>query len=149
MEGFAIVEQMGHRRVVGRVAEVEVCGQRMMQVSTLSEPPIVTLVHPQSLYAVTACTEAQARRAAGDDYSPLRELDAPSEADPPEWGARADAAQLERDHARLVNAGEALWGHYRDGYDALDPTLRALVGELSAALCEGGGDAPDEETAAP
>lgn len=146
MEGFAIVEQMGHRRVTGAVAEVEVCGQRMVRVSTLSEPPIVTHVHPQSIYAITACTEAHARRAAGQDYSPLRELEAPAPIDIHLFDDRDpeddEAAQLARDFMRLKDAGEALWSHYSDRYDALEEPLRSLVGELGAALCEGGGDAP-------
>lgn len=157
LTGFAIVEQMGHRRVVGAVDEVDVCGQRFVRVTTLSTPPIVTLVHPQSLYAVTPCTEAHAQRAGGRDYSPLRELEAPDRGAYEALGddeADVEHAQLERDHARLKTAADALWAYYLPGYDGLEAPLRALVDELSAALCEGGGEAPavlvvDEEPVPP
>jgi hypothetical protein len=65
---FAIVEQMGQRRFGAHVEEADVLGEKMLKCTTLLEagsgaPPIVTYVHPKSLYAFSPCTEAQARRA--------------------------------------------------------------------------------------
>ena len=60
---FAIVEQMGHRRFGARVREVTRFGAACMEATVLSDPPVVTLVMPASIFAVTFCTEAQARAA--------------------------------------------------------------------------------------
>ena len=89
MEGFAIVEMMGHRRVVGRVSEAEVLGVRMLRVETLTLPPVVQLVSATALYCLTPCTEEQALRAGRYDPSPLRTLDAlPAEhGDPLRFGS--------------------------------------------------------------
>jgi len=74
---FAIVEQMGHRRFGAKVREVTRFGDACMEATVLSEPPVVTLVMPSSLFAVTFCTEAQAR-AANLRHTGLPELDAPA-----------------------------------------------------------------------
>ena len=72
---FAIVEQMGHRRFGARVREVTRFGAACMEATVLSDPPVVTLVMPASIFAVTFCTEAQAR-AANLRHTGLPELDA-------------------------------------------------------------------------
>lgn len=59
---YAIVELMGHRRLGARVDEVEFCGAKMLQLTVLVPEPFVQLVTPASLYAVTFCTEEQARK---------------------------------------------------------------------------------------
>jgi len=74
---FAIVEQMGHRRFGARIREVTRFGAACMEATVLSDPPVVTLVMPSSLFAVTFCTEAQAR-AANLRHTGLPELDAPA-----------------------------------------------------------------------
>lgn len=59
---FAIVEMMGHRRFGARVTEVERFGAKCMRAEILSEGPTVEqYVFPGSIYAVTMCTEPQAR----------------------------------------------------------------------------------------
>lgn len=58
---FAVVELMGHRKFGAEVSEVERFGTKMLQARILG-PDVVQLVHPQAIYAVTACTEEQARR---------------------------------------------------------------------------------------
>jgi hypothetical protein len=63
MDGFAIVELMGHRRFGARVSEVEVCGVKMLRAVVCAEPPLEQLVHPQAFYAITPCTEEQAKAA--------------------------------------------------------------------------------------
>lgn len=59
---FAIVEQMGHRRFGAEVREVEFCGAKLLECVLVTEPPIVLQIHPQSLYAITQCSEDQARK---------------------------------------------------------------------------------------
>jgi hypothetical protein len=55
---------MGHRRFGARVTEVEQFGQKFLRAEVLGgESGIIAeqLVHPQSIYAVTKCSESQAR----------------------------------------------------------------------------------------
>lgn len=58
---FAVVELMGHRKFGAEITEVERFGAKFLQARILG-PDVVQLVHPQAIYAVTACTEEQARR---------------------------------------------------------------------------------------
>jgi hypothetical protein len=60
---FAIVEQMGHRRFGARIKEVTRFGAKCMEATVLGPKPITTYVFGHSLFAVTLCTEEQARRA--------------------------------------------------------------------------------------
>lgn len=78
---FAIVEQMGRRRFGARIREVTRFGAACMEATVLSDPTVVTLVMPASLFAVTFCTEAQAR-AANQRHTGLPELDAGRDDDP-------------------------------------------------------------------
>lgn len=65
MDEYAIIEQMGHRRFGARIREVDFCGVKLLEATTLTEPPLTQRIHPQSLYALTGCTEEQARSACG------------------------------------------------------------------------------------
>lgn len=58
---FAVVELMGHRKFGAEITEVERFGGKFLQARVLG-PDVVQIVHPQAIYAVTACTEEQARR---------------------------------------------------------------------------------------
>lgn len=62
IDGWCVVELMGHRRLVGRVTETEVAGAGMLGVEVhLPDGPIVTQVYsPQSLYCLTPITEDSA-----------------------------------------------------------------------------------------
>lgn len=77
---FAVVELMGHRKFGAEVSEVERFGTKMLQARILG-PDVVQLVHPQAIYAVTACTEEQARRVNTEwvlrQAAPVLELAAP------------------------------------------------------------------------
>lgn len=84
LEGFAIVETMGHRRTVGKVSQVDLLGSKALRVETLDDPPQVQLIFPSALYAVTPCTEEQAKLAARAMLSPLWILGAISWAPPKE-----------------------------------------------------------------
>jgi len=59
---FAVVELMGHRRFGARVVKTTLCGEPVLKCVILCEPPITQIVRPASLYALTYCTEDQARR---------------------------------------------------------------------------------------
>jgi hypothetical protein len=87
MDQFAIVEMMGHRRFGARVSEVEQFGAKMMRAEILvpNADPVIQFVSPSSLYAVTLCDEATARKQNNDAWS-LRQaipgLPAPNTAGP-------------------------------------------------------------------
>lgn len=59
---YALVEQMGYRRVYGTVAEVTFCERPMLEVTSL-ETGATQLLSPESLYALTWLTKEQAERA--------------------------------------------------------------------------------------
>lgn len=87
---YAIVELMGHRRFGARVTDAELAGAKMLRCEVLAfvegRPPLlVQHVHPQALYAITECSEAQARGANQSTYaiqSPLA-IEAPRPDDIP------------------------------------------------------------------
>lgn len=58
---WAIVEMLGHRRILGQLSEVTVAGSTMLRVDTPSDPPRSVLVAPASLYAITPCDEEHVR----------------------------------------------------------------------------------------
>lgn len=62
---WAVVEMLGHRRILGQLSEVTVAGASMLRVDTPSEPPRSVIVAPASLYAITPCTEEQVRAQVG------------------------------------------------------------------------------------
>ena len=82
---FAIVEMMGHRRFGARVSEVEQFGIKMLRAEVLSEKAFVQDIHPQSIYAITRCTEEQAKAASRYTYSPAAEHQLPAPDDDDEF----------------------------------------------------------------
>jgi hypothetical protein len=70
---FAIVELMGHRSYGAKVSEVEQFGIKMLRAEVLSESPFVQDVHPQAIYAITLCTEDQAKAMSRYAHSPATE----------------------------------------------------------------------------
>ncbi len=86
-----IVEMMGHRRFGAKVAEIERFGGKFLRAEVLTDPPFVHIVAPTSLFALTPCTEAQARSACTswivpDELRPARValLTAGPDSDPPD-----------------------------------------------------------------
>lgn len=68
-ETWAIVEVMGHRRLAGFVREVSIAGAGFLRVDVPSEdisaaPKATQFLRPESIYALTPCTEEAARRVA-------------------------------------------------------------------------------------
>jgi hypothetical protein len=69
--GWAIVELMGHRRLVGRCSEVQVAGATLLRVDvpaneTLGDPEVsaTQLYGGGAIYCITPTTEEAARKAA-------------------------------------------------------------------------------------
>lgn len=60
---FAIVELMGRQCFGAKVQEVEQFGIKMLRCEVLTNPPYERDVHPQSLYALTRCSEERAKLA--------------------------------------------------------------------------------------
>lgn len=93
--GWCIVEQLGHKRLAGRVSEDVVAGAKMLRVDVPDGDGLITQwIGSGSLYALTPTTEEIARAAAAHMARPEPvhrwELPAPK-ADPAERGEIGDA----------------------------------------------------------
>ncbi len=72
VDGWGILEVMGHRKLAGRLTEVEVCGARMLRVDVpdMSEGAAPGAVHltqmypPTAIFCLTPTTEEVAREEA-------------------------------------------------------------------------------------
>lgn len=94
-EGFAIVEQMGHKTIAGYVRQVELAGVALLRVDVpdgdkpIEEACATQFIHASTLYALTPTAEAIVRKvAARTRVSPAAT-----------WGVSAlpDARQDKRD----------------------------------------------------
>lgn len=68
---YAIVELLGHRTLIGRVAEIERFGTKMLQVEAIFQDRLLTptLHHGNAIYGMTPCSRDVARqRQAKHDY---------------------------------------------------------------------------------
>lgn len=65
-ETWAVVEMMGHRRVIGKVSETTIAGAGMLRVlvyeGDAEEPVAEQLLPPSSLYCLTPVPETVARK---------------------------------------------------------------------------------------
>lgn len=67
-EGWAVLELMGHRRLVGYVRETTLAGAGVLRIDVLntvgggSAEPATQFYPPSALYCLTPCTEEAARR---------------------------------------------------------------------------------------
>lgn len=95
VEGWAILELMGHQRMAGYVKETTIAGAGMLEVRVPEcegAEAFTRYVSPSSLYALTPCTEATARRCAeAFRPKPVNEWELPQPAlpaghSPPERG---------------------------------------------------------------
>lgn len=79
IDGWAMVELMGHRQRVGRIQEVEVAGAKMVRVDipTPDGSYVTEFYGSASLYAIRPCTEEIARAACAErsDPRPARPLE--------------------------------------------------------------------------
>ncbi len=68
---YAIVELLGHRTLIGRVAEIERFGTKLLQVEAIFQDRLLTptLHHGNAIYGMTPCSRDVARqRQAKHDY---------------------------------------------------------------------------------
>ena len=63
-EGWAVLELLGRRRLIGYLSEQQVAGHAFIRIDVLTDPPATQFVSPGSVYAITPTTEDMARRAA-------------------------------------------------------------------------------------
>jgi len=75
---WAVVELMGHRRVVGRVTEQEIAGAGFLRIDIPSDPPQTQFYAPGSVYALTPVSEEAVRVAAKRSTDPITEWELPA-----------------------------------------------------------------------
>ena len=64
---WAVVELFGHKRLAGRISEVEFAGSGMLRVDVPPAgdlPQFTRFVAPKAVYSINPCDEETARRAA-------------------------------------------------------------------------------------
>lgn len=109
-EGWAIVELMGHRRLIGKVSEATIAGTAMLRIDVLtSEGETTQFYGAGSIYCLTPTDEQTARRAASlSKVAPITvwELPAPR----PAAATSADALERELDEEAAYERME----RYRD-----------------------------------
>lgn len=88
-EGWAILELMGHRRLIGYLQEVTIAGAAMLRIDVLTAEGQSTQYYgAQAVYAITPTTEETARRAATlSTVAPINRWELPA---PPSRPAVAD-----------------------------------------------------------
>lgn len=70
---WAVVEIMGHRRLIGYLTEQEIGGVAMLRVDILGEKPATQIYGAAAIYCITPVTEDTARRAANlNRVSPVK-----------------------------------------------------------------------------
>lgn len=79
---YAIVEIMGHRRYGAQVSTVQRWGGTFLHCRVLAEPPFEQYVSPGSIFALTPCTEEQARAACSRRVAPEEIRPALAEGEP-------------------------------------------------------------------
>jgi hypothetical protein len=91
-EGWAILELMGHRRLIGFLREVTIAGAAFLRIDVLTAEGQSTQYYgAPSVYAITPTTEETARRAATlSTVAPINRWELPS---PPSRPATAETAE--------------------------------------------------------
>jgi len=81
LQGWFIVELMGHRRLAGWVTEQTIAGAGFLRIDVPgpgAEPLATQFFAPSSVYALTPTTEAMARRVAeASRVEPVKEWELP------------------------------------------------------------------------
>jgi hypothetical protein len=88
LQGWFIVELMGHRRLAGLVTEQTIAGAGFLRIDVPGKAPgevrATQFYPPASVYALTPVTEELARRVAeGSIVAPVTEWDLPRPSLPP------------------------------------------------------------------
>jgi len=76
---WAVVELMGHRRVIGRVSEQEIAGAGFLRIDLPTDPPQTQYYAPGSVYAITPVSEEAARLAARRAADPISVWELPEQ----------------------------------------------------------------------
>jgi hypothetical protein len=77
-EGWVILELMGHRRLIGYLAEEEIAGRPFLRIDVLSDPPATQFYSTESVYCITPTTEETARRASAlSRVAPIQQWELP------------------------------------------------------------------------
>ena len=89
-EGWAILELMGHRRLIGRLSTATIAGASFLRIDIpLDGDEATQFYSPSAVYAITPTTEELARRAAHlNAVAPVSRFELPA----PKAPAAADAA---------------------------------------------------------
>lgn len=58
---WAILELMGHRKMAGRVSEVQLFGAKMLRIDIPSDPPATQIYGGAAIYCLTPTTEETCR----------------------------------------------------------------------------------------
>jgi hypothetical protein len=66
---WAILELMGHRRLAGRVQDVELFGTSMCRIDVPSDPPMTQFYGGSAIYCLTPTTESIARTLAAQAHA--------------------------------------------------------------------------------
>lgn len=93
IDGWCVVELMGHRRLVGRVTETELAGTGMLEVEVHTpDGTVVTQVYsPQALYCLTPITEDSAMEMLPINVvNPVHRWELPHSVDTKDMDAEAD-----------------------------------------------------------
>jgi len=123
-EGWAVLELMGHRRLVGRVSEATIAGCAMLRFDVLTKDGEATQYYSSgAVYAITPTTEEMARRAAAlSTVAPITRWELPAPATP----ATTDLESLRT--AALAAVDE--WGDMGEPIGPLDDAMSALAALL-------------------
>ena len=140
-EMYAIVEQMGHVRFGARVVQDTSWGITMLKCVVLTEPPSERIIHPQSLYALTPCTEEQARTANRGHSAPRLALPAPEDTadDDPAPGDTVEVDALEQmilDFASNVETRMRQMKPHEDRSQVFAAVLRAFWEDFESGLAK-------------
>ncbi len=104
---WVIVELMGHRRLAGRLTEVEIAGKGFLRLDIPTEPRATQYYSPAAVYAITPATEETARRAATlGRIEPVHRWELPAETPRHADSDDVEDAEIEdRDEERDVYGG--------------------------------------------
>jgi hypothetical protein len=64
IDGWVILELMGHRRLVGFISEQKIAGRAFLRIDIPAEPPATQFYGAEAVYCITPTTEEMAREAA-------------------------------------------------------------------------------------
>ncbi len=98
--GWAILELMGHRKLVGYISEAEIAGRPLLRIDVPQEPPVTEFYSPDAVYCISPTTEATVRGiiAHGRRREPVSRYEVPLQLPAPQRESEIEADSFE-DHA--------------------------------------------------